>query len=69
MAPRIEGLPRGALWARHARDEPGVSALERVMALAIAFGKITITYNTQAMTGVKDAKPMIGSWDVTTVTA
>ena len=37
--------------------------------LSIAFGKITITYNTQAMTGVKDAKPVIGSWDVTKVTA
>ena len=36
IAPRIEGLPRGALRARHARDETGVYALELVMALAIA---------------------------------
>ncbi len=37
--------------------------------LSIAFGKVTITYNAQAMTGAKDAKAVIGSWDATTVSA
>ncbi|HLT90212.1 MAG TPA: type VI secretion system tube protein Hcp [Woeseiaceae bacterium] len=37
--------------------------------LSIAFGKVTITYNAQAMTGAKDAKAVIGSWDVQKVTA
>lgn len=40
-----------------------------VESLSIAFGKVTITYNAQAMTGAKDAKAVIGSWDVTKVTA